>query len=81
LQPWQEDFEISDIYMQKQHFLECRLMWKTTPMTIFFLVALMPWLDPPGVLLFKWNLNSAAAILISAALGFLLQWSGALALG
>ncbi|KAH0854192.1 hypothetical protein HID58_090129 [Brassica napus] len=25
------------------------LMWKTTPFTVFFLLALMPWLDPPGV--------------------------------
>lgn len=56
-------------------------MWKTTPVTIFFLVALMPWLDPPGVLLFKWDLSNSSAILISALLGFLLQWSGALALG
>lgn len=58
-----------------------RLMWKTTPITIFFLLALMPWLDPPGVLSFKWDLSSSSAILISALLGFLLQWSGALALG
>ncbi|KAL3614719.1 hypothetical protein CASFOL_041476 [Castilleja foliolosa] len=57
------------------------LMWKTTPVTIFFLVALMPWLDPPGVLSFKWDITNTMAILISALLGFLLQWSGALALG
>jgi len=56
-------------------------MWKTTPFTVFFLLALMPWLDPPGVLLFKWDLTNSSAILISALLGFLLQWSGALALG
>lgn len=41
----------------------------------------MPWLDPPGVLTFKWDVNNVTAILISALLGFLLQWSGALALG
>lgn len=69
------------VVLCKQKFLECRLMWKTTPITVFFLVALMPWLDPPGVLSFKWDPNSTATILISAALGFLLQWSGALALG
>ncbi|KAJ0102341.1 hypothetical protein Patl1_03868 [Pistacia atlantica] len=57
------------------------LMWKTTPITVFFLVALMPWLDPPGALSFKWDLNNSSAILISALLGFFLQWSGALALG
>lgn len=56
-------------------------MWKTTPFTVFFLLALMPWLDPPGVLLFKWDLANSSAILVSALLGFLLQWSGALALG
>ncbi|KAG4213983.1 hypothetical protein ERO13_A01G093350v2, partial [Gossypium hirsutum] len=47
----------------------------------FFLLALMPWLDPPGVLSFKWDINNSTAVLTSALLGFLLQWSGALALG
>jgi hypothetical protein len=56
-------------------------MWKTTPITVFFFMALMPLLDPPGVLSFNWNLNSTSAIFISAIFGFLLQWSGALALG
>ncbi|XP_022159126.1 nucleotide-sugar uncharacterized transporter 2-like [Momordica charantia] len=66
---------------QKASWTALALMWKTTPITIFFLLALMPWLDPPGVLLFNWDLSSSTAILISALLGFLLQWSGALALG
>ncbi|CAA0814032.1 Nucleotide/sugar transporter family protein [Striga hermonthica] len=66
---------------QQGNWTALALMWKTTPVTIFFLVALMPWLDPPGVLLFKWNMTNATAVLISALLGFLLQWSGALALG
>ncbi|KAJ0733965.1 putative sugar phosphate transporter domain-containing protein [Helianthus annuus] len=66
---------------QKRNWTALALMWKTTPITIFFLVALMPWLDPPGALSFKWNLNNSMAVLISALLGFLLQWSGALALG
>ncbi|KAL6555250.1 hypothetical protein OROGR_006508 [Orobanche gracilis] len=57
------------------------LMWKTTPITLFFLVMLMPSLDPPGVLSFNWNLYNSATIGGSAILGFLLQWSGALALG
>ncbi|XP_074303405.1 nucleotide-sugar uncharacterized transporter 2 [Silene latifolia] len=66
---------------QQSNWTALALMWKTTPVTIFFLVALMPWLDPPGVLAFKWNVSNASAILVSAILGFLLQWSGALALG
>ncbi|KAJ7960966.1 Nucleotide/sugar transporter family protein [Quillaja saponaria] len=66
---------------QQSNWTALALMWKTTPVTIFFLVALMPWLDPPGVLSFKWNINNSSAVLISALLGFLLQWSGALALG
>ncbi|XP_076918542.1 nucleotide-sugar uncharacterized transporter 2-like [Bidens hawaiensis] len=66
---------------QTRNWTALALMWKTTPITIFFLVALMPWLDPPGALSFRWNLNNTTAILISALLGFLLQWSGALALG
>ncbi|XP_057982630.1 nucleotide-sugar uncharacterized transporter 2 isoform X2 [Malania oleifera] len=66
---------------QQGNWTAIALMWKTTPITIFFLLALMPWLDPPGVLSFKWDLNNSSAILVSAALGFLLQWSGALALG
>ncbi|CAL9748129.1 unnamed protein product [Musa acuminata subsp. burmannicoides] len=57
------------------------LMWKTSPITIFFFMVLMPLLDPPGVLSFGWNWNNVAAIIISALFGFLLQWSGALALG
>ncbi|KAM1494382.1 hypothetical protein TB2_028487 [Malus domestica] len=52
-----------------------RLMWKATPVTILFLLALMPWLDPPGVLLLKWDFNNSTAILTSAVLGFQLQWS------
>ncbi|KAH1063080.1 hypothetical protein J1N35_028067 [Gossypium stocksii] len=66
---------------QQANWTALALMWKTTPVTIFFLLALMPWLDPPGVLLFKWDRNNSCAILSSALLGFLLQWSGALALG
>lgn len=66
---------------QQSNWTALALMWKTTPITIFFLLALMPWLDPPGVLSFKWNASNTSAILVSAALGFLLQWSGALALG
>ncbi|XP_021905801.1 nucleotide-sugar uncharacterized transporter 2 isoform X1 [Carica papaya] len=66
---------------QQSNWTALALMWKTTPVTVFFLLALMPWLDPPGVLLFKWNINNSSAIFISALLGFLLQWSGALALG
>ncbi|EOY11955.1 PREDICTED: uncharacterized membrane protein At1g06890 isoform X1 [Theobroma cacao] len=66
---------------QQANWTALALMWKTTPITIFFLLALMPWLDPPGVLLFEWDLNNSTAVLISALLGFLLQWSGALALG
>ncbi|PRQ35085.1 hypothetical protein RchiOBHm_Chr5g0076161 [Rosa chinensis] len=66
---------------QQGNWTALALMWKTTPVTIFFLLALMPWLDPPGVLLFQWDINNSSAILVSAILGFLLQWSGALALG
>ncbi|GAU28283.1 hypothetical protein TSUD_256110 [Trifolium subterraneum] len=66
---------------QQGNWTALALMWKTTPITIFFLGALMPWIDPPGVLSFKWDINNSSAILISALLGFLLQWSGALALG
>lgn len=66
---------------QQSNWTALALMWKTTPITIFFLLALMPWLDPPGVLSFKWNVSNSSAVMVSAALGFLLQWSGALALG
>ncbi|TYJ48907.1 hypothetical protein E1A91_A01G097000v1, partial [Gossypium mustelinum] len=66
---------------QEANWTALALMWKTTPITIFFLLALMPWLDPPGVLSFKWDINNSTAVLTSALLGFLLQWSGALALG
>jgi len=42
---------------------------------------MLPCLDPPGVLSFDWNLSNSLIIFASAILGFLLQWSGALALG
>ncbi|XP_072979613.1 nucleotide-sugar uncharacterized transporter 2-like [Typha angustifolia] len=66
---------------QKDNWTALALMWKTTPITLLFLVALMPWLDPPGVLSFQWNFFHSSAIFMSALLGFLLQLSGALALG
>ncbi|GAB2224903.1 hypothetical protein Droror1_Dr00005682 [Drosera rotundifolia] len=66
---------------QQEKWAALALMWKTTPITLFFLVMMMPWLDPPGAVSFDWNFNKTSAILISAILGFLLQWSGALALG
>ncbi|MQL78781.1 hypothetical protein Taro_011221 [Colocasia esculenta] len=66
---------------QQNNWTALALMWKTTPITLLFLIALMPWLDPPGVLSFNWNIASTSPILMSALLGFLLQLSGALALG
>ncbi|KAJ6301778.1 hypothetical protein OIU77_015988 [Salix suchowensis] len=66
---------------QQANWTALGLMWKTTPVTVLFLVALMPCLDPPGVLSFRWDLYSSSAIFLTALLGFLLQWSGALALG
>ncbi|XP_020580372.1 uncharacterized membrane protein At1g06890-like isoform X2 [Phalaenopsis equestris] len=66
---------------QRENWTALALMWKTTPMTLFFLVVLMPWLDPPGALSFHWNFSNTLVIFLSAILGFLLQWSGALALG
>ncbi|KAK6127075.1 hypothetical protein DH2020_039177 [Rehmannia glutinosa] len=66
---------------QQENWTALALMWKTTPITLFFLVMLMPYLDPPGVLSFDWSLYNASTIGGSAVLGFLLQWSGALALG
>ncbi|KAL5699640.1 hypothetical protein ACHQM5_030515 [Ranunculus cassubicifolius] len=66
---------------QQENWTALALMWKTTPITLLFLVTMMPWLDPPGVLSFNWDRNNTLTILMSAVLGFLLQWSGALALG
>uniref|UniRef100_A0A803MKC5 Sugar phosphate transporter domain-containing protein n=1 Tax=Chenopodium quinoa TaxID=63459 RepID=A0A803MKC5_CHEQI len=66
---------------QRENWTALALMWKTTPITVFFLVVMMPWLDPPGILSFKWDFGNTSIILMSALLGFLLQWSGALALG
>ncbi|RCV21311.1 hypothetical protein SETIT_4G129300v2 [Setaria italica] len=66
---------------QSGNWTALALMWKTTPITIFFFIVLMPLLDPPGLLSFKWDFKNSSAIIISALFGFLLQWSGALALG
>ncbi|XP_052479100.1 nucleotide-sugar uncharacterized transporter 1 isoform X4 [Gossypium raimondii] len=65
---------------QQQKWTALPLMWKTTPITLVFLVFMIP-LDPPGLLAFHWSFSSTSAILMSAFLGFLLQWSSALALG
>ncbi|CAN6197942.1 unnamed protein product [Urochloa humidicola] len=66
---------------QSGNWTALALMWKTTPITIFFFIVLMPLLDPPGLLSFNWDFKNSGAIIISALFGFLLQWSGALALG
>ncbi|RYR20586.1 hypothetical protein Ahy_B03g065765 isoform A [Arachis hypogaea] len=66
---------------QQENWTALSLMWKTTPITLIFLAAMMPCLDPPGVLSFDWNFGNTLVIFGSAILGFLLQWSGALALG
>ncbi|KAK2976522.1 hypothetical protein RJ640_019458 [Escallonia rubra] len=65
---------------QQENWNALALMWKTTPITLVFLVILMPF-DPRGVFSFNWNFYNSAMIGVSAVLGFLLQWSGALALG
>lgn len=66
---------------QQENWTALSLMWKTTPITLIFLAAMLPCLDPPGVLSFDWNFINSLVIFASAILGFLLQWSGALALG
>ncbi|XP_078431994.1 nucleotide/sugar transporter family protein [Wolffia australiana] len=66
---------------QSENWTALALMWKTAPVTVFFLVTLMPLLDPPGILSFNWDLNNVSAVLVSAFFGFLLQLSGALVLG
>lgn len=66
---------------QSGNWTALALMWKTTPITIFFFLVLMPLLDPPGLLSFNWNFKNSSAVMVSALFGFLLQWSGALALG
>lgn len=66
---------------QQDNWTALALMWRTTPITVLSLIALMPCLDPAGLLAFNWNFPNTLAIFISAIFGFLLQWSGALALG
>ncbi|XP_021891437.1 nucleotide-sugar uncharacterized transporter 1 [Carica papaya] len=66
---------------QRENWTALALMWKTTPITLLFLVSMIPFLDPPGAFSFHWNVSNTLAILMSAVLGFFLQWSGALALG
>lgn len=66
---------------QQDNWTALALMWRTTPITVLALLVLMPCLDPPGLLAFDWSFPNTFAIFLSAILGFLLQWSGALALG
>lgn len=46
-------------YFKISHFVNLlnRLMWKTTPITLVFLVFMIP-LDPPGLLAFHWSFGS-----------------------
>ncbi|CAI0554985.1 unnamed protein product [Linum tenue] len=66
---------------QRDNWTALALMWKTTPITLVFLTALIPFLDPPGVFSYDWTFSNTTLIITSALFGFLLQWSGALALG
>lgn len=66
---------------QQENWTALALMWKTTPITLVFMVFMIPFLDTPGVLAFQWSFFNTSAILISALLGFFLQWSSALTLG
>ncbi|KAF9662003.1 hypothetical protein SADUNF_Sadunf18G0008000 [Salix dunnii] len=66
---------------QQDNWTALVLMWKTAPITLLFLATLIPFFDPSGVFSYDWNFRNTALILTSALLGFLLQWSGALALG
>ena len=56
-------------------------MWKTTPISLLCLLVMIPLLDPPGAFSYDWNFINTSMILISGVFGFLLQLSGALALG
>ncbi|KAB5514717.1 hypothetical protein DKX38_028623 [Salix brachista] len=66
---------------QQDNWTALAFMWKTAPITLLFLATLIPFFDPSGVFSYDWNFRNTALILTSALLGFLLQWSGALALG
>ncbi|KAJ6435897.1 hypothetical protein OIU84_001007 [Salix udensis] len=66
---------------QQDNWTALAFMWKTAPITLLFLATLIPFFDPSGVFPYDWNFRNTALILTSALLGFLLQWSGALALG
>lgn len=66
---------------QQDNWTALAFMWKTAPITLLLLATLIPFFDPSGVFSYDWNFRNTALILTSALLGFLLQWSGALALG
>ncbi|KAK8991136.1 hypothetical protein V6N11_062160 [Hibiscus sabdariffa] len=66
---------------QRENWTALALMWKTTPISLFCLLVMIPMMDPPGALSYNWNFINTSMILTSGVFGFLLQWSGALALG
>ncbi|KAG5226154.1 membrane protein [Salix suchowensis] len=66
---------------QQDNWTALAFMWKTAPITLLLLATLIPFFDPSGVFSYDWNFRNTALILMSALLGFFLQWSGALALG
>ncbi|KAE8657970.1 Nucleotide/sugar transporter family protein isoform 2 [Hibiscus syriacus] len=66
---------------QRENWTALALMWKTTPISLFCLLIMIPILDPPGAFSYNWNFINTSMIIISGVFGFLLQWSAALALG
>ncbi|KAG2243279.1 hypothetical protein Bca52824_094874 [Brassica carinata] len=60
---------------QRENWTALALMWKTTPITLLFLVSMIPFLDPPGALSFDWSLANTSAIFASARFLSSVVWS------
>jgi drug/metabolite transporter (DMT)-like permease len=57
------------------------LMRRVLPLSTVMLLALVPLLDPPGILNFPWTTQRAVLIALSGVAAFFVNWSGFLVMG
>jgi len=57
------------------------LMRRVLPLSTLFLMALVPVIDPPGLVSFEWSSYRVAMITLSGVAAFFVNWSGFLVMG
>lgn len=57
------------------------LMRRVLPLSTGFIIALIPCIDPPGLLTFEWTAERGALVGLSGVAAFFVNWSGFLVMG